>query len=317
MIARILVAVLSVITCALTALAEAQAPGSPAPAMLSQQAIVEDPGHAPIPIAVWAPAAGSAALIVITHGTSGNSDSHIDTAQALAQAGLVVVALIHPGDNFRDFSIVGKPEWFVDRSRQVSKAIDFMFTRWEGRARLIPNRVGVFGFSAGATTALISIGGVLDLNRVPAHCAERPEFVCNAMDPRLLAGDGSSPHWVRDDRIAAAVVIAPGFGFAFAPSGLANVSVPVQLWSGSEDHIVPYDSNTAVVRRLLPRAPDFHSAPGAGHYSFLRPCPPSNQSDICQDNAGFDRSAFHQQLNRSVIDFFRTHLTEIAKVGRP
>jgi predicted dienelactone hydrolase len=33
--------------------------------------------------------------------------AHADTAQALAEAGFVVVAPMHPGDNFQDDRIVG------------------------------------------------------------------------------------------------------------------------------------------------------------------------------------------------------------------
>lgn len=290
--------------------AAAQTSASSAPSVVVQQASVEDPGHAPIPVAIWSPPSGTALpLVVISHGTGAGLISHIDTAEALAQSGFVVVAPLHPGDNFQDDSAVGRPEWFVNRSRHVSKVIDFMLTQWEGRARLIPNRVGVFGFSAGATTALISIGGVPDLDRVPAHCAQQQEFVCSLIAPPPTVGAGAVPlQWVHERRIAAAVVAAPGLGFAFAPSGLASVQVPVQLWSGEADQTVPYETNTAVVRQLLPRPADFHSVPGAVHFSFLAPCGPEGPPQICQDGEGFDRAAFHRELNRSVVGFFRTHL---------
>lgn len=316
MIARHLVLAMCAITCLLTTPAVAQALAPPTPPAAVQYLTIDDAGDAPIPVAIWGPPAGSAALVILSHGTSGNLDSHSDTAQALAEAGFVVVALTHPGDNFRDLSSVGKPNWFVDRSRHVSRAIDFMFTRWDGRARLIPDRVGVFGFSAGGTTALISIGGAPDFGRLPAHCAQRLELVCGLMDPPP-AGDRAPPPWVHDRRVAAAVVIAPGFGFTFAPPALANVSAPVQLWSGTDDDIVPPDSNTEIVRRSLPRAPEFHSVPGAVHYSFLKPCRADTPSDLCKDSPGFDRLAFHQALNRSVIGFFREHLTGTAQAGRP
>jgi len=297
----------------------AQTPSPAAPPVAAEQARADDPGHAPIPVAIWAPATGSALpLIVISHGTGAGPVSHIDTAQALAQSGFVVVAPMHPGDNFQDDSAVGRPEWLANRSRHVSKVIDFMFTQWEGRGRLIPNRVGIFGFSAGATTALISIGGVPDLDRAAAHCAQQREFVCNLMAPPPATGAGSGPpQWVHDRRIAAAAVAAPGLGFAFAPSGLANVQVPVQLWAGAADQTVPYETNAAVIRRLLTRPVDFHSVPGAVHFSFLAPCGPGSPPQLCQDSEGFDRSAFHRELNRSMIDFFRTHLIGGAQARRP
>ncbi|HEV7660145.1 MAG TPA: dienelactone hydrolase [Allosphingosinicella sp.] len=296
----------------------AQAPNPAAAPISVQQASVADPGHAPIPVAIWAPANGTALpLIIISHGTGAGSISHIDTAQALAEAGFVVVAPMHPGDNFQDGSMVGRPGWFADRSRHVSQVIDFMFATWDGRARLVRDRVGIFGFSAGATTALISIGGVPDLRGVPAHCARAPEFVCSLMAPPGTRMGFGLPPLVHDYRIAAAVLAAPGLGFAFAPGGLANVRIPVQLWTGDADRTVPSETNANVVRQLLRGPVDFHRVPGAVHLSFLAPCGPESPPQICRDGEGFDRAAFHRELNRSMIEFFRRHLIDGARPRRP
>lgn len=285
---------------------------TPAPVPVPvQQARVDDPGHAAIPVAIWSPPGEPAGrplpLVVISHGTGAALTSHVDTAQALARAGFVVVALMHPGDNYQDDSIVGRPQWFADRSRHVGRVIDFMYGSWEGRARLRPNRVGIFGFSAGATTALIAIGGEPDLGRVTSHCAQHAEFACTLMRPAAPGAASSPPQWVHDPRIAAAVVAAPGIGFAFEPSGLAHVRVPVQLWSGAADQTVPYATNTAVVQRLLGRRAEPHSVPGAVHLSFLAPCP-GGPPAFCQDPPGFDRAVFHRTFNQAVADFFRRTL---------
>lgn len=234
--------------------------------------------------------------------------SHLDTAQALAEAGFVVVAPTHPGDNFQDDAIVGRPDWFVDRSRHISKVIDYMFGEWPGHSRLEPASVGIFGFSAGGTTALISIGGVPDLARIGRHCAQQPEFVCSILRPPADQTAEQSPEWSQDRRIAAAVIAAPGLGFAFDPIGLANVRVPVQLWSATEDETVPYATNAGLVRTLLPRAPDFHSVEGAAHLSFLTPCTPQTPPFLCQDPPGFDRARFHRDFNQALIAFFSRHL---------
>ena len=292
----------------------AAAQGPAAPPVTVAQAAVEDPGHAPIPVAIWAPAEGSGLpLVVISHGTGAGMISHVDTAEALARAGFVVVAPMHPGDNFQDQSAVGRPNWIADRSRHVSKAIDFMLTRWDGHGRLAPDRIGIFGFSAGATTALVSIGGVPDLARLAPHCAARPEFVCAIVPAAAGAAPGEPPHWTHDRRIAAAVIAAPGLGFLFEPGGLAGVRAPVQLWVGAADETVPYETNGGVVRRLLPQAPDFQRVEDAVHLSFLAPCTAQSPPPICQDRPGFDRAAFHQRFNQSVIAFFRQHLAAAAR----
>ena len=277
----------------------------------ARQVSIPDPGHAPITAALWYPAAGGGdplPLVVISHGTGAGPASHIDTARALAEAGFVVVAPMHSGDNFQDDSSVGRPEWLGDRSRHVSRTIDYMLGQWEGRARLNPQRIGLFGFSAGATTALISIGGVPDLGRLAPHCSAQPEFVCAIIAQQPAPEGSAAPQWTHDPRIGAAVVAAPGLGFTFEPGGLSAVRVPVQLWAGEQDRTVPYETNAGVVRRLLPQQPDFHNVERAAHLSFLAPCTAETPPQLCQDPEGFDRAAFHADFNRSVIDFFRRSL---------
>lgn len=297
----------------MASVAPAQTPAPAQPAVTVGQASVDDPGHAPIPVVIWAPRSGTRLpLVVLSHGTGAGPLSHYDTAQALARAGFVVVAPMHPGDNYQDDSVVGRPAWLADRSRHVSRVIDFMLTRWEGHARVAPGRVGIFGFSAGATTALVSIGGTPDLARLAQHCAARREFVCQIMRPQT----GPAPRWTHDPRIAAAVLAAPGLGFLFEPGGLTGVRVPVQLWVGTADETVPNATNGAIVRRLLRRTTDFHSVEGAIHYSFLAPCTPQTPPPLCQDRAGFDRVAFHQRFNAAIVAFFRQHLQSAPGRGR-
>lgn len=295
-----------------------------------QQFAAADAGHPPIPVAVWYPAdvkpafvllgsrgmrlapdasvAGAALpLIIISHGTGGSALGHADTAMALAEQGFVVAAPTHPGDNLNDGSAVGRPEWLPDRTRQVSRTIDAVLGTWRGRRHVDPRRIGVFGFSAGATTALIAIGGRPDLTRIASQCSGHPEFVCRLTKPesyRTL----KPVEWRADPRIRAAVIAAPGLGFTFEPNGLSDVQRPVQLWAGAADQTVPFATNAGLVRALLPSTPEIHVVPGARHYSFLMPCGLIGPPEFCRDPNGFDRSAFHRKFNASVVRFFKANL---------
>lgn len=295
-----------------------------------QQTAATDPGHSGIPIAVWYPAKGKPGfallgtrgmrvvvdgevvgsnlpLIILSHGTGGSGGSHADTAIALAEQGFVVAALTHPGDNIGDDSQVGRPNWLADRSRHVSRSVDAMTQKWKDRSRVDPARIGMFGFSAGATTALISVGGKPDLSTIADHCSKYPEFVCKLTSSETDR-NLSSPTWQADGRIKAAVIAAPGLGFTFEPNGLTDVRTPLQLWAGSADQTVPYGSNAGLISRLLPVKPEVHVVPRAVHYSFLMPCGLIGPPEICRDNQGFDRTSFHADFNRSIVAFFRDHL---------
>lgn len=246
------------------------------------------------------------ALVVMSHGNGGGFASHADTAVALAAAGFVVAAPNHTGDNFRDESYVGTAHWLTDRTRHLKVVTDYMLRDWPGHARL-DGRVGVFGFSAGAFTALVTVGGVPDLRRVAAHCRVAPELACTLW-PELPTTSPPPESWVRDRRISAAVIAAPGLGFTFEPDGLAHLTAVVQVWSAGDDRIVPYATNTAMVLRQLPTPLDHHEVPRAGHMSFITPCKPGVAPRLCRDVEGFDRAAFHAELNRSAVAFYRVHL---------
>lgn len=117
-------------------------------------------GPTTMSVAVKGPVQGKALpLVLISHGTGGSFLGHFDTAMALADAGFVVAAVTHTGDNYADQS---RAVDIMDRPRQISRVIDHMLASWDGRAAIDPARVGMFGFSAGGFTTLANIGGVPD-----------------------------------------------------------------------------------------------------------------------------------------------------------
>lgn len=248
-------------------------------------------------------------LVVISHGNGGGPGSHADLALALADAGYVVAAPMHTGDNYADQRAAGSVNLFSGRNRQLHATIDHMLTAWPDHDRINPQRIGAFGFSAGGFTVLTAVGARPDLRIVARHCATSPEFVCDVLrHARSPLVDAYAPTvgdaFVADARIKAAVVAAPGLGFAMGPDGLAGVRVPVQLWSGDEDDKVPYATNAKPLREALGARVEFHAVPGAGHASFLTPCGVLRPPALCTDPGHFDRKGFHAGMNASVVAFF-------------
>ena len=244
-------------------------------------------------------------LVVISHGTGGSALGHHDTAEALADAGFVVAAISHPGDNFRDLSRQQHLSAFATRPVDLRRLVDFMLKDWPGHARVDAGRVGVFGFSRGGYTGLVAAGAVPDFALRAGACAPDSSF---PMCEEFRHGD-VPPAPARDARVKAAVIVDP-FS-AFDARGLKSVTLPLQLWSSEfgGDGVAPEE--VAALRRALPVAPDWHVATGAAHYAFLAPCAPAMAEaapELCRDKRGFDRVAFHARFDAAVVAFFKAQL---------
>jgi predicted dienelactone hydrolase len=313
---------------------------SPAGAVGFQYGSAPDPDDQPIELAIWYPSDAAVSskplglftqdvayygaikgsglpLIVISHGTGGSGAEHYDTALALANAGFVVVAPSHTGDNYKDRSYSFTPRNFTDRPRQVSRVIDFMLNKWDGHGHIAPTRIGIFGHSAGATTALILIAGNPDLYLAALYCQDHPyEWDCQQIKQKAgaagtKAAEWKTPEWHHDPRIKAAAIAAPALGYTFTKVGLETVTAPVQLWRAEDDKITPNLWNGDIVRDALPKAPEDHLVPKAGHFDFLAPCNEAlakTAPEICESASGFDRAAFHLELNKAVVAFFTAQL---------
>ncbi len=306
-----------------------------------QQGIAADPDGQPLRIGIWYPSLATPApttigtttmtvapngavhgqalpLVVVSHGTGSSYLGHAATAVALADAGYVVIAVTHTGDNHADQS---RSVFIMDRARHVSRVIDHALSTWENRSTIDATRIGVFGYSAGGFTALVSVGGIADFATIGPICQQHPgDYAC-----QLLARAGQAParmpdaDQLQDRRIKAAVVVAPALGFTFSPNGLKDVKVPVQLWRAEDDVILPYPRYAEAVHKALlqtPTTPDYHVVPHAGHFDFMPPCSEALAEiapAICSSAPGFDRVAFQQAFNAAAIAFFGKAL----KPGQP
>jgi predicted dienelactone hydrolase len=313
---------------ALTALA------SSAQAVGFQRVTAPDPDGAPLEVGIWYPSNAAAVpvnmgpttqtvamagpiegsalpLVVISHGTGGSLLGHYDTAIALAQAGFVVAALTHTGDNYADTS---RNTLVMERPRHINRLIDFMLSGWDSHGRIDPSRIGMFGFSSGGFTTLVNIGGVPDLGKIAPYCQDHPgDYACRlaATRPGAASAAAPGPRGLADPRIKSAVVAAPAIGFTFSPDGLKNVSIPVSLWRAEDDTVLPHPWYAEAVRQALPRPPEYHVVPKAGHYDFLAPCSAALAAlapVICTSAVGFDRAAFHATFDAAVVEFFRRTL---------
>lgn len=245
-------------------------------------------------------------LVVISHGHAGSNLSHHDLAESLADAGFVVAAINHPGDNYADMSRAGEISSFIERPKDIRRLIDYMLTDAEDAGKIAAGRVGFFGFSRGGYTGLVLAGGMPDFLKANVPCEDMSIPLC----AQLKRKEVPSGPFIADTRIKAFVLADPLNMFP-AADGLKAIAAPIQLWSSEfgGDGVLPGTGQD--LDSKLPAKADFHLVPGSGHFAFLVPCSAALMrmaSEICVDRGGFDRKGFHDTMNASVVSFFRQHL---------
>lgn len=262
-------------------------------------------------------AIGRFPMLMLSHGNTGTPLALHDLATSLARKGFVVVAVIHPGDNSKDHSRLGTLSNLYGRPIQISEAITATLSDRMLAPFVNAEQVGVIGYSAGGETALILSGATPDLDRLRRYCQERPDDhdACNTQGELIVDRDDLQP--VADPRVHALLLMAP-LSLKFGRHTLADVHVPVLLYSGDGDKLVAFDKNAAALARKLPTAPDFKLLAGAGHFVFLAPC---NEEQIaampalCTDADGVDRKDIHRNMISEAGRFFAHALGKPTRAG--
>ena len=276
-----------------------------------------------------APRKGNGRLVVISHGSGGSAWTYTDLARTLVEAGFVVAAPLHTGDNFSDMSLVGPASW-RRRPVEVSRAIDAV-----GRdARFAPllqlDKVGVYGMSAGGHTALAIAGGrwapAMLARHCEAHIAE--DFPACVGLTTSLKNDGfdgmrktialwviawrfTDAAWVtyEDPRVKAVVAAVP-YAADFDMASFAAPRVPLGLAIAKQDKWLAPRFHVGAVRAACKPCEVVADLPAGGHGAYLSPLPPKLSERVAAllgDPPGFDRKVV-PEVNRKITAFFLQHL---------
>lgn len=262
-------------------------------------------------------AIGRFPLLMLSHGNTGTPLALHDLATSLARQGFIVVAVLHPGDNYKDHSRLGTLSNLYGRPMQISEAITATLGDPMLSPFIEPREVGVIGYSAGGETALILSGAQPSLDRLRRYCQERPQDndACKTQGELIADRDDLQPE--ADPRVGALMLMAP-LSLMFGRETLSGVHVPVLLYSGDGDSLVFPDKNAAALARKLPVAPQFRLLAGAGHFVFMAPCDDDQRQatpGLCNDAAGVNREDIHRDLIHEAGLFFSRTLSVPSGAG--
>lgn len=285
-------------------------------------------------------------LVVMSHGTGGSAVPDHALAAALARAGFVVAQPLHAGDNYRDQSLSG-PASMRQRPQEVIRVIDALARHPLWKDRLVLDRVGVHGMSAGGVTGLSLAGGQWRLLDLVRHCnahLKEDEGFCfqGALTPEQraarLARFRSTRFWPtfvlpaelrdvhggrtptaqqpdpRPDPRIAAVTLAVPVAVFFSAESLGRIRIPVGVVSAAQDEVlVPRFHSTRLLAECR-ACGSLGDLPGAGHFDVLWPWPASVAREVAAQQLrgglpvpGFD-GRLREAAHARIVDFHRQHL---------
>jgi predicted dienelactone hydrolase len=242
-------------------------------------------------------------VVLFSHGGNGPGTPlvHRDLLLHLAREGFIVIAPFHPG--------TAQP--FVDRPRQIHKALDAVLADPRFSKHADPDRIGMAGFSFGGAVSLIVAGATIDLAHLSAYCHD------HADDSRACDGIATDGSWAKvppsrksDDALPLkALVLLEPYGAPFEQKSLGSLDLPILIYSASQSDLRA-EGNALALAKALPRPPQQAAVPGS-HFVFVDPCSPilaARAPQMCSDPPGADRAAIHQRFRREISDFLRANL---------
>jgi predicted dienelactone hydrolase len=272
--------------------------------------------------AAFAPALEKWPLILLSHGTGGSAMQMAWLGTALASAGYVAAAVDHPGNNALEPSTAEGFVLWWERATDLSEVLDGMLADEEFGSRIDNTRVGAAGFSIGGYTVLALGGARADISVITDLCEKQPTLpTCHTPEMKdmgtaaqMLAAVrktsgvslAQSNESYRDPRVRAVFAIAPAVGMTLTPESLHAMRLPVEIVVGSADPIAPPKENADYIRSNIRGARET-VLPNVVHYTFLDVCTADGKNKLgvfCEDKAGVDRAAVHEQVDAMAIKFF-------------
>lgn len=230
-------------------------------------------------------------LVVVSHGSGGSHLVYRSLMLHLARQGYVVVSPEHPQNNRNDNSLgPGAIANLENRPRLIRQVIDWVHASPEFGGSIRRGVAAVAGHSMGGYTALAVAGG-------------RPSAYADGS----MQGEIREVEVMVDPRVQALVLLAPATPWYRKPGSLAEVRVPIQMWTAEKDPHTPAWQGEIVANGVAdPGQVDHRIVINGGHFSFLTQFPEAMRNPgfpPSQDPPGFDRDAFHQEFHREVTTF--------------
>jgi predicted dienelactone hydrolase len=201
---------------------------------------------------------GTFPLIIFSHGASATRQQSTYLTEHWASHGYVVVSPDHQFNTVFDNRDDQRMQSGIDRPRDCSFVIDRLLERNGDAAdrlhqHIDRQRIGATGHSFGAYTALVLAGATVDAKAASAMFGKEFE-----------QGDFSHP----DKRVKAVIAYAPIGPPLLSPKSLAEIKIPVMIFAGTHDRILPLEKHQLPLFENLGGPAFLATIEGGSHFCF-------------------------------------------------
>ncbi|MEL6247844.1 MAG: alpha/beta hydrolase [Cyanobacteria bacterium J06626_23] len=272
-----------------------------------------------LPTDLYLPAGNNLPLVVLSHGLGGDRATLAYLAEHLASYGLAAAVVEHPGSSADqlDALVSGRadeavdPEEMVLRPMSIQTLLDDLTANAALQGRINFNQVGVMGHSFGAYTSLTLAGASISSESLAQSCPpELAQLNVSLLLQCLVPELPQPPSALKDERIKAAIAINPFGSAVFGPTGMADISIPLVIVSGSNDTVTP-----ALAEQIRPfswlTTPERHLLlmENGTHFSAVQDPETSESAALPTEIIGPRPDLAQRYVQAISIAFFRRHLS--------
>lgn len=283
------------------------------------------------PIDIYLPAvknSGQIPVVIISHGLGSDRSTFAYLAEHLASYGFAVLMPLHIGTDTEQMARImtghGKPlnpNNFLNRPLDITHALNAVEARyandpvWQGRLNLA--KVGLFGQSFGAYTAIASAGADLELTEFAEKCANKDSDFFLNMSLFLQCRAVELPeqnYRLRDERVQAILSVNPLTSGVFNQKTMGSINIPTMIVSGTLDtttpalpeQIIPYTWLTTPNKYFLLVKP-------GTHFTFIGGTEGSGAVPVPSQLIGPPPPAGFPYMQTMATAFFQTYIVDDQK----
>jgi predicted dienelactone hydrolase len=232
-------------------------------------------------------------VLVFSHGNGGVRFQSYFLMEHLASHGFVVVAPDHVGNTFLDMS--GETEDLMFRRPiDVAETFDWLVAG-SGLEPCVDSGAGyaLSGHSFGGYTTLATAGARIHADESREYCDVDDEWLCDGVAQWFAENPGETIADLSDDRVWAAVPMAPA-GYEAVIGGLGEIAVPTLVLGGTVDTITSMEKQVQPIYDGLEVSPRHLGVlQEANHFTFSNACDLAPSYEGCTDASFLSNELAH------------------------